>query len=124
MKSRFLALGSSPVIFLTHVSRALADGHGHGHDHGVQDESETIQGIKDELDNGPRTYFALSDNSGLIYSHIALMTIAWIVILPVGTYTLSMQEISLTENPQILSCVSLSGFLTVYAGSSACLHGV
>ncbi|KAH7246902.1 hypothetical protein B0J15DRAFT_402440 [Fusarium solani] len=86
MKSRFLALGSSPVIFLTHVSRALADGHGHGHDHGGQDESETIQGIKDELDKGPRTYFALSDNSGLIYSHIALMTIAWIVILPVAVF--------------------------------------
>lgn len=85
MKSRFLALGSSPVIFLTHVSRALADGHGHGHDHGGQDESETMQGIKDELDNGPPTYFSLSDNSGLIYSHIAVMTIAWIVILPVGT---------------------------------------
>lgn len=84
MRSRFLALGSSPVIFLTHVSRALADGHGHG----GQDETEIIQAIKDELDNGPPTYFALSDNSGLIYSHITLMTIAWIVILPVGTYTL------------------------------------
>ncbi|RSL43578.1 hypothetical protein CEP53_011637 [Fusarium sp. AF-6] len=87
MKSRFLALGSSPLILLSHVSWVLAEGHGHGHDDGAQDESETIQGIKDELDNGPQTYFALSDNSGLIYSHITLMTIAWIVFLPVAVFS-------------------------------------
>ena len=32
----------------------------------------------------PPTYFALIDHRSLIYAHIALMAISWIIVLPVG----------------------------------------
>jgi hypothetical protein len=30
------------------------------------------------------TYFALSEHASVMYAHIAVMTIAWVMVLPVG----------------------------------------
>lgn len=35
-------------------------------------------------DQYPPTYFALADHRAAIYSHIGLMVLAWVFILPVG----------------------------------------
>lgn len=32
----------------------------------------------------PDTYFALTEHVGVMYAHIAVMTIAWVILLPVG----------------------------------------
>ncbi|KAH7322977.1 hypothetical protein B0I35DRAFT_450156 [Stachybotrys elegans] len=55
----------------------LADG---GHDHHHNDAA------KHDNDEAkyPSTYFALPDHAGLIYAHIALMTLAWVFVLPVA----------------------------------------
>lgn len=37
----------------------------------------------------PSTYFTLQDHKALIYGHISLMVIAWMIILPVGKYQCS-----------------------------------
>jgi len=34
----------------------------------------------------PPTYLELNDHSGLIYAHVAVMTTAWIILLPVGAF--------------------------------------
>lgn len=34
----------------------------------------------------PPTYFAHPDHVAVIYSHIALMVIAWVFVLPIGKY--------------------------------------
>lgn len=36
----------------------------------------------------PLTYFRLSEHSGWIYGHIAIMTITWTIFLPLGEYNL------------------------------------
>lgn len=37
----------------------------------------------------PPTYFAHGEHVGLMYAHIGLMAIAWILVLPLGVYNLS-----------------------------------
>ena len=37
----------------------------------------------------PPTYFAHPDHVGVIYAHIALMTLAWVFVLPVGKFQLA-----------------------------------
>jgi hypothetical protein len=32
----------------------------------------------------PPTYFAHGEHGGLMYAHIALMVISWVIVLPVG----------------------------------------
>ena len=35
-------------------------------------------------DSYPPTYFALADHAGVMYAHIAVMLISWVVVLPAG----------------------------------------
>ena len=62
----------------------LAHGGGDG-DHGELHGSDKL---KDETEY-PATYFAHPDHIGVIYSHIALMVVAWVFVLPVGKLHLS-----------------------------------
>lgn len=68
-----LVLGLLPVV--------IAHGEHGGHDEITPDE------LKDSSEY-PQTYFAHTDHVGVIYTHIALMTLAWVFILPVGKFNL------------------------------------
>lgn len=46
-------------------------------------QTDRHQGKNQAIDDKPN-YFSLGDHTGLLYMHIALMTVAWVVILPVG----------------------------------------
>lgn len=50
------------------------DSHGHQHaSHDVASDAES-----------PLTYFAHQEHIALLYSHIALMVLSWVFILPIG----------------------------------------
>lgn len=69
----------------------LAVAHGEG-SHGpdskpVMAEAPSRPVVSDGIDEAamePQSYFALSDHSGVMYAHIFLMILAWVVVLPVG----------------------------------------
>lgn len=62
-----LALGA-----LGHTGDETAAHSGHSHD---QDTQETY----------PMTYFTLGDHQLAMQAHVVLMTLSWIIILPIGT---------------------------------------
>lgn len=77
--SRALAVGVAAGVGL--ASSAMAHG----------DDDMNMDGMKmGEADKPlpeaqyPPTYFALVDHRAAIYSHIGLMVLAWVFILPVG----------------------------------------
>ena len=50
-------------------------------------ESGMNMDMKDEkLDSYPNTYFSHPEHQGVMYAHVALMSLAWVVMLPVGEY--------------------------------------
>ncbi|KAH8657264.1 hypothetical protein BGZ61DRAFT_371541 [Ilyonectria robusta] len=87
-----LVLGLLPVVFA----------HGGGGEHGEIHEADKP---KDDSEYPP-TYFAHLDHVGVIYTHIALMVIAWVFVLPVAVmlalarsrYTLPLQSAFLATN--------------------------
>ena len=62
------------------VSAALA----HGDDMDMDMGHGASPDTKPDDSSYPPTYFALADQRGLMLAHIALMTVGWIFVLPVG----------------------------------------
>lgn len=91
------------VFCLALVPAVLAHG-GDGESHGMSDMSgmgdtggmahgnHTADVPKDDSEYPP-TYFAHLEHVGVIYAHIALMVLAWVFFLPVGTFILSPQKL-------------------------------
>lgn len=57
--------------------------------HGDDDHMDMSMGVAEPepqqvSDAASLTYFRLSEHTGAIYGHIALMLLAWIVVLPLG----------------------------------------
>ena len=81
--ARFLALMS----IASALPLALAHG---GEEHMDMDMSmDSAQSSADapaDLPVGNLTYFGLPEHAGAMYGHIVLMVLAWVVILPVGTF--------------------------------------
>ncbi|KAK7426326.1 hypothetical protein QQZ08_007227 [Neonectria magnoliae] len=66
----------------------LIAAHGGGHNDGQMNGYETEHHGHDKPDDDsqyPSTYFSHTEHVGMIYAHIALMTLAWAFVLPVGT---------------------------------------
>lgn len=56
----------------------------HGGDH-EGGESGMNMDMKDKkLDSYPATYFSHPEHQGAMYAHVALMSLAWVVMLPMG----------------------------------------
>ena len=84
------ALGFYLLFGCSFISLALAHGENEASGrHG--DTNKTTEGVEE----APTNYFLLAHHVGLIYTHIALMTIAWVIILPVGASC----AVSLCYNP-------------------------
>lgn len=77
-----VSVGTALAVALASLSTVLAHGDdmdmdGAGHNGG--DHADRPQ------DDYPPTYFSHLDHAGLMYSHISLMVVAWVFVLPVGT---------------------------------------
>ena len=72
------ALGLFLLLSCSHTTLVLAH---------VTQADEHHENMNDTIDVKP-SYFSLSDHAGLLYLHISLMVVAWVVILPVGTLSL------------------------------------
>jgi hypothetical protein len=57
----------------------------HGDEHMNMDAHEASQ-LQTEEEGRPKSYWSLSEHATLIYWHIALEILAWIVVLPVGKH--------------------------------------
>ncbi|KAH7192525.1 uncharacterized protein B0J16DRAFT_61714 [Fusarium flagelliforme] len=95
-----LLLALLPVVF----AHGDSDSMDMRMDMGMGHVSNTTQPPKDQ--EYPDTYFAHTEHSGVIYTHIALMTISWVFILPIAVmfslarsrFTLPAQLVFLASN--------------------------
>jgi hypothetical protein len=58
--------------------------HGDEHAGGSMDMGAHNAAKAQAQDEGPRSYWSLSEHATLMYWHIALEIVAWLVVLPVG----------------------------------------
>lgn len=75
-----------PMVVAHGGGGSVADEHGtdtHAH---ASHENVVEQMNESEY---PPTYFSHPEYAGLIYAHIVLMSLAWIIILPLGKYVLA-----------------------------------
>ncbi|KPM38551.1 hypothetical protein AK830_g8026 [Neonectria ditissima] len=97
------------AIILLVVSLPLILAHGDKHDEGQMEDHEVEHHELDKPDGGSQhlsTYYSYTEHIGMIYTHIALTTVAWAFILPVAVmislarsrYTFVLQLIFLTTN--------------------------
>lgn len=73
------ALGLFLLLSCSHITLVVTHEAQANEHHGTMNQAA--------MDDKP-SYFSLSDHVGLLYIHIALMTVAWVVILPVGKLSL------------------------------------
>ncbi|GKU06067.1 membrane protein [Fusarium langsethiae] len=106
LNALFLAL--LPAVVVAH-----GDGQGMGNmemetDHG----SNTTQPPKHQ--DYPNTYFAHSGHSGVIYTHVALMVVSWVFVLPIAVmFSLARSRFTLSAQFVFLASNSLGVFLGV-----------
>lgn len=80
MKPRALTLVTAALL-LEVLPLVAAHGNDHGEGHMDIGDAPRPQ-VQD--DGRPRSYWSLSEHSTLMYWHIALEMLAWVVILPIG----------------------------------------
>jgi hypothetical protein len=109
------SLSSAVLVGLVLVPLALADG---DHLHGAKAESQAHNDDSQNDAEYPPTYFALADHANLIYAHIALMTIAWVFILPIAVmFSLAKSRYTLASQFVFLATNSISVFLALIYNS-------
>ncbi|KAH7129308.1 hypothetical protein B0J13DRAFT_645138 [Dactylonectria estremocensis] len=93
------------IVVLAFLPLILA--HGSGHDESETSSHADEQSETNKTDVGyPPTYFTHTDHVSAIYAHIAIMTLAWVFVLPVAVmlslarsrYTLALQFVFLATN--------------------------
>lgn len=89
-------LASIAVLGLSLALPVLA----HGDDMDMGAEQAAAQPDDAEY---PPTYFALEDHRRVLFAHIALMTLAWVIFLPVGMCPCLKEEKSFLTAPFKLS---------------------
>lgn len=107
MKSTALAFSASTyVLGLALLPAVLAFAHGDdGTDHNHDDGNAGHEGAG-QYEEEPDSYFGLQAHANVIYGHIALMTLAWVFILPIAVmlsiarsrYTIVTQFVFLAVN--------------------------
>jgi hypothetical protein len=79
-RARVLSVATAATLLLGALPLAFA--HGESHDDAAKGAHGASQPIEQE--NAPTSYWRLSEHASLMYWHIALEVLAWIVVLPVG----------------------------------------
>jgi hypothetical protein len=80
-------ISASGVIIGALGLTGLAVAHGneeHGPAIGGSMQMPGSEEVKPDFESYPPTYFALPDHARLMYAHIAVMSVAWIGMLPIG----------------------------------------
>ncbi|KAH8195763.1 hypothetical protein TruAng_010065 [Truncatella angustata] len=74
------------LLAATAVLSALPTGYAHGDDNGAMDMGMDMNVEESNPNPGSYapTYFTHPEHRGLIYTHIALMTLGWLVVLPIA----------------------------------------
>jgi hypothetical protein len=75
-------------------------------DMGMGHVSNTTQPPKDQ--EYPDTYFAHTEHSGVIYTHIALMVLSWVFLLPIGKFLQGIAPLSSVHQLTRISAVMFS----------------
>lgn len=80
-------LTTALLFRLLPVAFAAAHGDEHGAGSGMDEMASHVGAAALNSSEPPRlTYFRLGEHSGWIYGHIAIMTLTWTVILPLGKF--------------------------------------
>ena len=89
LRSRHLLPTASAILLA--VCLPLAVAHGHDEANGGMDmhtgmSKNTSEPAVVNLDDEPAmiSYFSYADHKNLIYAHIGLMVVAWVIVLPLG----------------------------------------
>jgi len=81
-RGRVLALAAAALLL---EALPLAVAHGSEHDDGKMDmDMGGGPEAPASADSKPMSYWSLTDHVGVMYTHILLMSLAWVVVLPVG----------------------------------------
>lgn len=75
-------LASIAVLGLSLVLPVLADNSRRHGDEGMEGMADMAPDQQDS--EYPPTYFAHPEHVHVLYAHIALMTVAWVILLPIG----------------------------------------
>lgn len=78
-RGRVLALAAA-ALFLGVLPLAAA----HGDEHAAKGDVEALKPPALSHDDGPKSYWSLTEHTGIMYMHIATEVLAWFVVLPVG----------------------------------------
>ncbi|KAI0150649.1 hypothetical protein GGR57DRAFT_189846 [Xylariaceae sp. FL1272] len=108
---RLAGAGAIRLLALLTIAGLLPTIRAHGDDGGAMDMGDVgmdmaAEDPKPDPDGSAQTYFALPDHVAVIYTHIALMCLAWIFVLPIAVmlsiarsrYTLAVQFLFLLTN--------------------------
>lgn len=117
-RKTILRLPSALLLALLPVVFAHGDGDSMDMkmDMGMGHVSNTTQPPKDQ--DYPNTYFAHTDHSGVIYTHIALMILSWVFLLPIGKSPAENRSSPTYTN---LSRYALTGTFSLYTACATCL---
>ncbi|KAF2201873.1 integral membrane protein [Delitschia confertaspora ATCC 74209] len=104
-RRRVLAVAAAALL-LGLLSPVLAHCDEHGGGKCSMDMPMNATKLAGEQPEGPQSYWSLTNHSGLMYAHVALEIIGWLIILPVGVmfsiahsrYTLPTQFVFLIVN--------------------------
>lgn len=82
---RPLIISAARLLVATAVLAALPAALAHGDDDHMDMSIDVAEQEPQQVsDAAGLTYFRLPEHTGAIYGHIALMLVAWIVVLPIG----------------------------------------
>ncbi|KAL9071046.1 MAG: hypothetical protein Q9157_005600 [Trypethelium eluteriae] len=120
----FLIFAASALLELLPLVVAHGDdSHGPDGKAFVHNESPSRPTIADGIKEAsvePQSYFALSDHASQMYTHIFLMVLAWVVILPVGRYRVKARD---NEKDSLISPQPVGLFVgTIYNSQTPDLY--
>ena len=98
---------STALALCSALPKVLAHGHDTLADPGLAPNVTSGPADMKAFHSSPQSYFIYPDYSNLMLAHIALMTIAWLFVLPIGERSLLIAKRA-TDNYQVL-CLALRG---------------
>ena len=100
-----MARGTLIIVTAASLLQLLSLVAAHGDEHGkTMDMSAHDAPAPQPQGDGHQSYWSLSKYATLMYWHIALEILAWVVVLPVGKLSRRKQSPELQTNAMQLSC--------------------
>lgn len=90
---RTSALVGAVLLGLVSIAVAHGDDEDMGMNMGVPETTNPTVATSANT-TAPSTYFNYGEHSGLMFTHILLMTIGWVFVLPIGEFTTTIRGLS------------------------------